>query len=97
MSPDAVQPWLTSAAARAGPGCGPATRCRWTAPACAGASWAFVAHVTNGETGEEWVEVVGGRAGDRAVRSFRPDQLYAASARPGRDPSLADAPGLPLD
>jgi hypothetical protein len=61
-----------------------------------GASWAFVAHVTNGETGEVWVEVVGGRPGDRAVRSFRPDQLYAPSARPGHDPSLADAPGLPL-
>jgi hypothetical protein len=62
-----------------------------------GASWAFVAHVTNGETGEAWVEVVGGRAGDRSVRSFRPDQLYAPSARPGRDPSLAEAPGLPLE
>jgi hypothetical protein len=61
-----------------------------------GASWAFVAHVTNDETGEAWVEVVGGRAGDRAVRSFRPDQLYDPSARPGRDPSLAAAPGLPL-
>jgi hypothetical protein len=61
-----------------------------------GASWTFVAHVANAETGEEWVEVVGGRAGDRAVRSFRPDQLYAMSARPGRDASLADAPGLPL-
>ena len=61
-----------------------------------GASWEFVAHVTNEETGEVWVEVVGGRAGDRAVRSFRPDQLYTSSARPGHDPSLADAPGLPL-
>ena len=61
------------------------------------ASWTFVAHVANAETGEEWVEVVGGRTGDRAVRSFRTDQLYAPSARPGRDPSLADAPGLPLD
>jgi hypothetical protein len=60
------------------------------------ASWSFVAHVANAETGEEWVEVVGGRSGDRAVRSFRPDQLYAPSSRPGRDPSLADAPGLPL-
>ena len=60
------------------------------------ASWQFVAHVRNGETGEEWVEVVGGRPGDRSVRSFRPQQVYAASARPGRDPSLADAPGLPL-
>ncbi len=61
-----------------------------------GASWEFVAHVVNGETGDEWVEVVGGRAGDRSVRSFRPGQLYAPTARPGRDPSLADAPGLPL-
>jgi hypothetical protein len=61
-----------------------------------GATWEFVAHVVNDDTGEAWVEVVGGRAGDRAVRSFRPDQLYAATARPGRDPSLADAPGLPL-
>ena len=61
-----------------------------------GASWEFVAHVTNEETGEVWVEVVGGRAGDRAVRSFRPHQLYAPSARPGHDPSLADAPGLPF-
>jgi hypothetical protein len=62
-----------------------------------GATWTFVAHVANTETGEEWVEVVGGRAGDRTVRSFRPGQIYAASSRPGRDPSLADAPGLPLD
>jgi hypothetical protein len=61
-----------------------------------GATWEFVAHVENALTGEEWVEVVGGRRGDRAVRSFRPQQLYAATARPGRDPSLADAPGLPL-
>ena len=61
-----------------------------------GASWEFVAYVTNGETGEAWVEGVGGRGGDRAVRSFRPDQLYAPSARPGHDLSLAAAPGLPL-
>ena len=26
-----------------------------------GASWEFVAHITNGETGDVWVEVVGGR------------------------------------
>jgi hypothetical protein len=61
-----------------------------------GASWSFVAQVSNAETGEVWVEVVGGRSGDRAVRSFRPDQIYAPSAKPGRDPSLADEPGLPL-
>jgi len=28
-----------------------------------GATWKFVAHVANAETGEEWVEGVGGRAG----------------------------------
>ena len=61
-----------------------------------GATWEFVAYVQNALTGEEWVEVVGGRRGDRAVRSFRPQQLYAPTARPGRDSSLADAPGLPL-
>jgi hypothetical protein len=61
-----------------------------------GASWSFVAQVANAETGEVWVEVVGGRSGDRAGRSFPPHQIYAASAKPGRDPSLADAPGLPL-
>ena len=61
-----------------------------------GATWAFVAHVANAETGEAWIEVVGGRSGDRAVRSFPPTQVYAANARPGRDPSLAEAPGLPL-
>lgn len=61
-----------------------------------GAAWEFVAHVANDETGESWIEVVGGRPGDRAVRSFRPEQLYAPTARPGRDPSLADAPGLPF-
>lgn len=61
-----------------------------------GASWSFIAHVANEETGETWVEVVGGRGGDRAVRSFRPDQIYARSSKPGRDPSLAEAPGLPL-
>lgn len=59
-------------------------------------SWFFVAHVANAATGEEWVEVVGGRSGDRAVRSFRTELIYAPSARPGRDPSLAEAPGLPL-
>jgi hypothetical protein len=75
----------------------PGDSVRVEAPRMRGATWSFVAHVANRETGEEWVEVVGGRTGDRAVRSFRPDQLYAASARPGRDPSLAQAPGLPLD
>ena len=47
-------------------------------------SWSFLAHVRNVRTGEEWVEVVGGRAGSRAVRSFRPEQIFAPAPRPGR-------------
>ncbi len=63
------------------------------------ASWAFVAHVRNTESGAEWVEVVGGRPGDRKLRSFSPDQVYAPGARRakgGAGASLADAPQLPF-
>jgi hypothetical protein len=63
------------------------------------ATWAFVAHVANTETGDESIEVVGGRPGDRKIRSFRPEQVFPPSSRgrPGfRPPSLADAPQLPL-
>lgn len=64
------------------------------------ASWAFLAHVRNARTGDEWVEVVGGRPGDRSVRSFRPEQIFVphagdgARARPRL--SLAEEPRLPL-
>lgn len=72
-----------------------------------GARWEFVAHVRNRATGAEWIEVVGGRGGDRTLRSFDPGQVYPAIGRPvrsagrhrsgaGRMPSLADAPQLPL-
>lgn len=65
------------------------------------ATWAFVAHVRNTETGDEWVEVIGGRPGDRKLRSFRPDQVFPPTgARPGAAgkgaASLADAPQLPF-
>jgi len=63
------------------------------------ASWTFVAHVANTATGDESIEVVGGRPGDRKIRSFRPEQVFPPSARgrPGSGPpSLADAPQLPL-
>ncbi len=70
-------------------------------------SWEFVAHVRNARTGEEWVEVVGGRPGSRAVRSFRPEQIFApvprsargarvARGRAGGRVPLADEPRLPL-
>jgi hypothetical protein len=62
-------------------------------------TFTFVAHVLVLATGEEWVEVRGGRAGEVKDRSFRPELLYPASARKGSrltGQSLADAPQLPL-
>lgn len=62
-----------------------------------GASWTFRAHVRNEATGAEWVEVVGGRSGDRKIRSFSPDRVFAVSKAPRRhNLSLVDAPQLPL-
>jgi hypothetical protein len=68
-----------------------------------GATWTFRAHVRNDRTGAEWVEVVGGRAGDRTVRSFDTARVYAVTARSGRagaapagELPLADAPQLPF-
>jgi hypothetical protein len=63
------------------------------------AKWEFIAFVRNVATGEEWVEVVGGRSGDRKVRSFPPERVFAPagkSSRSGPRQSLADAPRLPL-
>jgi hypothetical protein len=57
-----------------------------------GASWEFVAHVRNSRTGDEWVEVVGGKPGSRALRSFRPNQILP----PGGGAPLVAAPQLPL-
>lgn len=63
-----------------------------------GATWRFEAHVANATTGEEWVEVVGGRRGDARRRSFRVEQIFASGAlRTGPSPApLVDAPRLPL-
>ena len=64
------------------------------------ASWQFVAHVRNVATGDEWIEVVGGRPGDRSLRSFPPSRVFAPTRkgrRGGPPVSLADAPQLPLD
>lgn len=63
------------------------------------AKWEFIAHVRNIATGDEWIEVVGGRIGDRKVRSFSPDRVFAPAGRHGRPAprsSLAEAPRLPL-
>jgi hypothetical protein len=55
-----------------------------------------VALVENLVSGESWVEVVGGKRGDRKLWSFRPEQIFAPGAK-GRGPSLAAAPRLDLD
>lgn len=63
------------------------------------ATWEFVAHVRNLVTGDEWIEVVGGKDGDRALRSFRPERVFAPAHKQGRRgprSSLADEPRLPL-
>ncbi|MHB1516767.1 MAG: hypothetical protein ACYCVN_14185 [Acidimicrobiales bacterium] len=69
-----------------------------------GATWEFQAHTVNHRNGTESVEVVGGRDGERSVRSFEPDRIYAV--RGGRrrsspavgtgERSLAEEPQLPL-
>lgn len=62
-------------------------------------SWVFVAHVTNTQTNEEWVEVRGGRSGEAKGRSFRPHVIFPSTAKKGSrivGQSLADAPQLPF-
>jgi hypothetical protein len=62
--------------------------------------WTFVAHVVNEATGDEWVEVRGGRLGESKGRSFLPELIYPSSARKGTRVvglSLATAPQLALD
>ena len=62
-------------------------------------SWVFVAHVTNSQTSEQWVEVRGGRSGEAKGRSFRPDMIFPSTAKKGGRVvgfSFADAPQLPF-
>ena len=69
-----------------------------------GATWEFRARVVNTKNGAECVEVVGGRPGDRTIRSFGPERIFAAKGRrprggakaPEGELSLAEAPQLPL-
>ena len=55
----------------------------------------FVAFVQNSATKASWVEVVGGKRGDRKLWSFRPDQVFAPGDK-GKGPSLEEAPRLPF-
>jgi len=64
------------------------------------AKWEFVAHVRNVVTGDEWIEVVGGRPGDSKLRSFDPERVFSPTKKRGKSGSrfpLADEPRLPLD
>ena len=69
-----------------------------------GATWEFRAHVANTKNGTESVEVVGGRPGDRTIRSFGPERIFAAKGKRSTSAaravagqlSLAEAPQLPL-
>ncbi|MFZ1062531.1 MAG: hypothetical protein WAN30_03580 [Acidimicrobiales bacterium] len=61
--------------------------------------WVFVAHVRNLETGDEWVEVRGGRLGESKGRAFRPELIYPSNAMRGSrllGASLQFAPRLAL-
>jgi hypothetical protein len=62
--------------------------------------WTFVAHVVNEATGEEWVEVRGGRSGEAKGRSFRPELIFPSGAKKGARVvglSLESAPQFTLD
>ncbi len=66
-------------------------------------TWEFRAQVVNERNGTESIEVVGGRPGDRKVRSFAPDRVFAVTGRTRRRSpsagvqlSLADEPHLPF-
>lgn len=61
--------------------------------------WVFLAHVLNEDTGDEWVEVRGGRVGEAKGRSFRPELIYPVGAKKGArlvGQSFAFAPQLPI-
>jgi hypothetical protein len=55
----------------------------------------FLAYVEHRSNGTRWVDVVGGRNGDRKLWSFLPDQVFA-SGESARGVSLEHAPRLPL-
>jgi len=69
-----------------------------------GATWEFRAHVLNQRNGSESIEVVGGSAGERMLRSFHLERIFAPTRRSSAGrirpatprPSLADAPQLPF-
>src|SRR5271156_2589161 len=62
--------------------------------------WTFVAFAINEATGEEWVEVRGGRTGESKGRSFHPEMIFPQGSKRGSRAvglSLASAPQLTLE
>ena len=60
------------------------------------ATWEFRAYVVNTNNGTESVEVVGGRPGDRTIRAFGLDRIYAAKGKRSTNWAKAAAGELPL-
>jgi hypothetical protein len=60
-----------------------------------GASWQFRARVLNRHNGTESIEVVGGRPGDRKIRSFEPDRIFAVTGRRGSGQGSGRGSGRP--
>jgi hypothetical protein len=61
--------------------------------------WVFVSHVRNEATGDEWIDVRGGRSGESKGRSFRPELIYPSGAKRGSrlvGLPLSLAPQLPI-
>ena len=62
-----------------------------------GARWEFRARVLNHKNGSESIEVVGGREGDRTIRSFGPERIFAVTGKNRRgDPDKSTAGRLSL-
>ena len=61
-----------------------------------GATWEFRAHVVNTNNGTESIEVVGGRPGDRTIRSFGPERIFATTGRRSKGSARAATGQLSL-
>jgi len=59
-------------------------------------TWEFRAHVVNTNNGTESIEVVGGRPGERTIRAFGTERIYAAKGKRSTNWAKAAAGELPL-
>ena len=60
------------------------------------AAWEFRAHVVNTKNGTESIEVVGGRSGERTIRAFGIERIYAAKGKRPTNWAKSSAGELPL-